>query len=468
MHVLLLCPEVLPFSQTDERAELVAGLARALSEAGARATVLTPFYRGIESERFGLVRRIRRVAVPLGGGSTEIGIVDGKLPGCDVPVIFVDHPESFDREGIYGDAGRGEARRCYLLARAAIAIAKELGLAFDVLHAHDWRAAFLPLACEHGLAPELGAARRVFTLREVAGQGLFDPAILDELALGYDRFHPDGIEFHGRVSLVKAGVLYSDAMVTWSPSYARELAQPEHGGDLDGLFRAVERKLVGIPPGLDPSWSPASDHRVAERYQADNLHGKEACRRALGAAAGLPPRPQAPLLLVDGCAGEGGALFALAAAPLLTQHRLQAIVLGARDPALEALADGGLACLEARSGDALRRALAGADALLLLARSAPSGLLPLKALRYGAVPVARGVGAFSDALVDFDARSATGTAICFGSWSADALAGALARLVATHAAPARWQALVANGMRQSQPWSLAAARHLELYRRIAG
>lgn len=480
MHVLYLTPEVAPYSQTGELGEIAAALPRALLELGVKLTVVTPFYRAIQPDRFGLARRLRKVSVPVGGANAEVGIVDGKFLDCELPVIFVDHPASFDRDGIHRDpagiAFPDEHRRLYLLARAALAIAVELKLEPDLIHLNSWQGGFLPLLLRSGVHPELSGVKRVLGLgNDLTATGLYDPAILDELRLGYELFNPEGIEFHGRVSLLKAAMLYSDAVILPSGIAARESGRDEVGGAFAGVFRALASKLHGILPGVEATWSPANDHRIAERYSLEDRSGKDACKRALTAEHNLPARRELPLLLLAdlGDATRVGEAVA-AAEPLLRQHKLQLLALGpaAAHPALRTLAgeltDAVAADPSAHEGPALRRALAGADAILLAAPPTPSPLLALKALRYGAIPIAYAQGALREVLIDFDPRSATGTAVTCLPGEEGGLAGALARLVSYHAHEQRWEELSRNALLQEHPFGLTARRTLELYRQLLG
>jgi starch synthase len=479
MHVLYLTPELAPYSQTCELGEVAAALPRALHELGVKVTVLTPFHRSVQPDRFGLTRRLRKVSVPLGAENAEVGIVDGKFLDCDLPVIFIDHPASFDRDGIHQDpsgaAYPDEHRRNYLLARAALAIALELKLEVDLFHVNGWQGGFLPLLLRTGAVPALRETKRVLALQDASESGLYDPAILDELRLGYELYNLDGIEFHGKVSLLKAAILYSDAVTMPSESFASEVARDEEGGRFAGVFRALGPKLFGILPGVDAGWSPTADHRIAERYSAESLAGKEACKRALLAELNLPARRELPLLLLADLGSPESVGEALQAAdPLLRQSKLQLVLIGAaaRHPAGQGLAaelpDRVALAPAAGDGVELRRGLAGADAILLATRRPASALLALKAQRYGAIPIANAVGGLREVLCDYDPRSRTGTAICCTSHASDAIATGLQRLIATHADAERWGALTVNALRQDRPWSLTGRRTLELYRGLLG
>jgi len=392
-------------------------------------------------------------------------------------VIFVDHPESFGREGYYaGPEGPypDNHRRFYLLSRAALAIAEAMGIKADLVHANGWQTGLLPLLLKQGVAPALQDAPVLFTLHDTTAGGLFEPSILDELALGREHFTPEGIEFHGKVSLLKAGVIYADRVTTLSPTYAREIQSPAFGAGFEGLLAAQRGKLAGIVPGIDhAAWNPAQDHRLEATYTTEDLTGKHECKRVLQAELGLQARPELPLALalgpLDPAISEDLLRQALEG---LVPQKLQLGLIGTGGLAhqvRDALAgsddvSNAVAVRDELDPELTHRALAGADVVLLPRSAAPGGdVLHLKAQRYGAIPVVRGVGSYRDTVIDFDAKTRTGNGISFSELEGKALLGALNRVVALYRDQETWQALTQNAMRAQHTMARAAGQHLELY-----
>jgi starch synthase len=268
-------------------------------------------------------------------------------------------------------------------------------------------------------------------------------------------------------------VLYADRVTAPSPSYARELQTEELGCGLHGLFAALGAKLHGVLPGLDTSaWNPATDHRLAERYTAENASaGKEACKRALQAQLGLASRGSVALCAMLGpLDAPRGISLVLRAAPQLLEQKIQLAFLGRPAPDVEgALRDLAAAhpqsvvVAPALAADELHRVLAGADAILLPTRHEPGGLLQLKALRYGAVPVVHAAGGLRDTVVDFDGPTLSGSGICFSTYTEEGLVQAVHRVATLRADGKLWPALVRNAMQQSYTWEQAARRYIELY-----
>jgi starch synthase len=476
MQIVFVSPELAPFSRTGELADVVGTLPTALRARGLDVTVITPFYQQISPERYGLARRIRKLQVPVAGSQEEVGLLDGKFVSSDVPVIFIDHPASFQRPGLYGDNGEDypdNARRFHMLCAAALTVMRDLDLKPDVVHALDWQTGLLPLLARRAGGPQPPV---LFTVLNPAFQGLFPPDILDQLGLGWELFNPEGIEFHGQVSLLKAGLVLADQVSIPSPTAAREMTNVEFGLGLHGVFSSIRERLSGILLGVDSGiWNPAGDYRLAAPYSAEDLGGKAACKQALLEALELPGRSRIPLLAMLGPFREdSGIQLVLQALEDLPLERMQLALLGEADP--PALTDQlqGLAATNPRSVafrpecdvDTTHRVLAGADALLHPGRYEPGPLLPLKAMRYGTAPIVRAVGGMRDSVVDFDERTETGTGLTFGTWSAGAVGRVIHRYLNLFEKVPKCEALAQNAMRQQYGWERTAELYGELYGRL--
>ncbi|MBK8482531.1 MAG: glycogen synthase [Proteobacteria bacterium] len=480
LHVLLASPEVAPLSGANEVGEQTAALARGLRERGLAVSVVAPSYGTGAEQRFGLARRLIKLPVALGAERVELGVLQGTLPQTDAAVYLLDHPAMFHREPHFGPYA-DDYRRAFLFAAGVVELVRALGLKPQVVHAHDWAAGLLPLLLRRPTdgIPLLADTAVVFTLHDASQLGLCAPGMLAELHLPADLNHPDALEFYGQISLLKAGLVFADAITVPSPSFAAELQQEGRGGGLHGLYAARRLRLAGIACGIDEQrWAPGNDHTLAMTFDAAEPDGKAQCKEALQLELGLPVHPTHPLLIVGGPQHQlAGAELMLETAPqwLGTElgQELQVVFLGeAPAEALERIAR--LVAEAPRTvayrpwgGDEfLRRALAGADVLVLPAPSASNGLLALKALRYGAVPLAHATGGLRDHLVDFDLPSATGTSILFDAATATALLHGMRRMLALFSDQRRWRRLRQNAMRQRVGWNAAVARYEQLYRQL--
>jgi starch synthase len=392
--------ELAPLLRTGGLGDAVAGLAAALVARGHEVTCLLPAWSAALTSADAPDWEPAAHAAGLRGESGRwragrIGAVRVEL--CDLP-------GRFDRDAPYG--GRDEGARFVAFSRAVAARAAEL--APDVVVAHDWHAA-LAISLLHTLHG-VGRSRAIGSVQVVhngAHQGRFPAALMPATGLPDELFRPEALEFHGDVCLLKGGLVFADRIVAVSPSYARELATPEHGGGLDGLYRYRAHRLCGIANGIDVErFDPAHDPALPARFGARDLAGRARCRQALVEELRLePPRPGRLVAAVGRFALQKGWDVLAAALPALIERGYAIALLGDGDAeiaaALQACArraphrvalaigwDDGLA----------RRFYAGADAVLVPSRFEPCGLVQLLAQRYGAVPVAHRVGGLQDTI----------------------------------------------------------------------
>jgi starch synthase len=473
MRVLHVASEVAPYSKTGGLADVLGGLPSALQKLGHDVTVVTPRYGSIDPDRFGLARWLTPLPVALGAESVTASIFEGRPPGgAKLRVLFVDHAPSFQRKGLYREGGvdyPDNARRFTLLGRAALGLCAQLNWRPDIVHGHDWQAGPLLIdATRSSLAP-----RTVFTVHNLAFQGLFPESIVDELGFPRALYNPEGFEFYGQASLLKAGLVFADRLTTVSPGYAREIQTPEHGMGLDGLLRARADRLTGILNGVDYDvWNPERDPLLPARYDADRLDGKRVCKAALQREFGLPVKPDAPLFgSVSRLTDQKGFDLIVAALPQLLEHDLQYVALGTGDSAIEtALRDlqkkhPKKVSVEIAYDERLAHLIeAGADSFVMPSRYEPCGLNQLYSLRYGTPPIVRATGGLDDSIVDFDARSQTGTGFKLEPYTAQALYETWRRaLLVYRDSPADFTRLLRRAMSQDFSWTAAARRYADLY-----
>jgi starch synthase len=475
MRILHVASEVAPYAKTGGLADVLGALPRALAALGHEVTVVAPRYRAIDPERFGLARRLRGLAAPLGRDTVAVGVYEGQSPATPrVRAYLIDHPPSFDREGLYGDRNGDfpdNARRFALLSSAALALCAEFGCWPDVVHAHDWQAGPAILFAKRAWG-DLPRPKTVFTIHNLAFQGLFPESTIDELGLGREYYNPDGFEYWGQVGFLKMGLALADELSTVSPRYAREIQTPEQGVGMDGLLRARAAHLHGILNGVDYEiWNPEKDVLIAERYSAERLPGKRACKLALQRELGLPPRADVPLCgSISRLTDQKGFDLILGALPSLLEGELQYAVLGSGEPAIErALSE--LAArfpkkLAVRIGydEALaHRIEAGCDLYVMPSRFEPCGLNQLYSLRYGTPPIVRATGGLDDSIVDFDARTRSGTGFKFTNYDVASLGDAWRRALATFRNTDELASMIKRCMAQDFGWTRAAEAYARLY-----
>ncbi len=476
MEILFVASEVAPWSKTGGLADVAGALPRALAARGHDVTVVTPRYGGIDAAAAGFAREERGLVVR--GEATGLWV---RREAGRPEVVLVDHPRFFGaRAGLYGEGG-GEyadnAERFAHLCRAALAVPAALGRRPRIVHANDWQTGLCPWLLRHERArdPALAGARTVFTVHNLAYQGVFPKEALPFLGLPWDVFHVDAMEFYDQVSFMKAGLSFADALTTVSPTYAREILTPEEGAGLDPLLRHRRAVLHGILNGIDVAeWDPARDPHLPAHYSARDLAGKGACKASLQRELGLPVRPDVPLVgMVSRLADQKGVDLVVAALPQIVLREAQVAVLGtgshAYEEAFRRAAAAHPAQVAARIGfdeGLAHRIEAGADVFLMPSRYEPCGLNQMYSLRYGTAPVVRAVGGLDDTVEDFDGWN-RGTGFKFREYAPHALLLALRRALEAWRDQRAWRALVLRGMAQDFSWDRSARGYEALYRTLA-
>ena len=481
LRVLFATPECAPWAKTGGLGDVSAALPAALEASGLDVRVLLPAYRPVLAATAGQSRALATFAASARFPAARL--LEAPLP-TGVPGWLLDCPALYDRDGgPYQDPATGldwadNAVRFALLARVAAMLAGEsspLEWRPQVLHCNDWQTALAPVYAHFSGGAK---AATVVCIHNLAFQGLFPPATAAEVALPPAVYSIDGAEFFGRLSFLKAGLAYADAITTVSPTYAQEIQREPLGFGLQGLLAARAGQLHGILNGIDEDvWDPATDALIARRYDAARLAAKRDNKRALQQRMGLPADADVPLFGFVGrlTAQKGVDLIAEAAGEILATPA-QLAVLGAGERKLE---DALRTLARARPrevaiGTGFDEPLAhlieaGADAFLMPSRFEPCGLNQMYSQRYGTPPIAHATGGLCDSIVDCTPAalaSGTATGFLFHDPSADALVATIKRAIAAYRDPATWQALQRNGMARDFGWGAGARRYAELYRSL--
>jgi starch synthase len=475
MNILHVAAEVAPFSKTGGLGDVTGALPRALAARGHRVMVFTPRHGVVDPG----AHRLEPLPFPIEAGGQTAGLWVARGPA---PVFFLEHETYFGhRRGVYSEPGHeygDNAERFAFFCRAALALPRLVGFRPDILHLHDWHAALGAWLLRHEAQDEPWAreAKSVFTIHNLAHQGVFPKETVTALGLPWSVFRYDGMEFHDHLNLMKGGLVFSDVLTTVSPSYAREILTPEQGEGLDGLLRHRAGDLHGILNGIDAAqWDPSRDPHLPAHYARGRLAGKARCKAALQRELGLPVRPEVPLLVQVGrLADQKGIDIAVGALPELLARDDQVAVLGTGRPeyerALDRMAHEHPQKMRARNRfdeGLAHRMEAGADAFLMPSRFEPCGLNQMYSLRYGTVPVVRAVGGLVDTVEDYDGKG-RGTGFVFREYSPGALLTAVRRALDVHRDAGAWRGLVDRGMEQDNSWEQRAARYEALYQQIAG
>lgn len=477
MRVLYVSSELYPLVKAGGLGDVSAALPPALRRVGVDARLFLPRFPAF---REGILDQEPVVSLGAAFGASQVTVYRGRIPDTDVPAYLLDAPELYDRPGgPYVDSEGAEwhdnPRRFALFGWAAARFA-DGDWRPDVIHAHDWHAGLAPawLAAMAGYRPP-----SVFTVHNLAYQGLVPAERYHELGLPGYFFSVEGLEFHGMASFMKAGLYYADQLTTVSPTYAAEIQHPEQGFGLHGLLATRADELTGILNGVDYSvWDPATDPQLPVGYSVDDPAPKADAKAALQRELGLEERPDAPLFgVVSRLNGHKGLDLALAALPDLVGEGAQFAILGSGDPDLEA---GFRRCVDAYPGQVAvfvgydeglaHRIFAGADSLLVPSRSEPCGLTQLYALRYGTLPLVRRAGGLADTVVDASPAAladGTATGFVFGPATVEAFREAVDRAIGVYRDPDRWRQMQQRAMTRDFGWEQSAATYRDLYQRLA-
>ncbi|WP_035057371.1 glycogen synthase GlgA [Andreprevotia chitinilytica] len=480
MRVLHVCSELFPYLKTGGLADVTGALPGALIALGVDVRVLLPAFPAIRA-KLAEQGEVAHVNTPF--GAVRIGFA--KLPGngteAGAGVYLIDAPAFYDRPGNpYQDDAQqpytDNHRRFALLGWLAAELASGLDPFWrpDVVHGHDWHAGLAPAY----LVARGRPAKSVLTVHNMAYQGLFPAKVFGELALPEHFFDVAGVEFHGKVSFLKAGLYYADHITTVSPTYAAEITTEEQGCGLDGLLRGRVADLSGVLNGVDDAvWSPSRDPLIAASYTADKPTGKAKCKQALQETLGLSTESEGPLFaVVSRITEQKGLHLVLDTLDEIVSRGGQFVLLGSGDADKEAAfverAAANPQQVAVRIGyDEAKshRIMAGADVIMVPSRFEPCGLTQLYGLKYGALPLVRRVGGLADTVVDAaleNLADETATGFVFDDFTAAGLTVAIRRAFALWAQPKAWKAVRRNGMRQDFGWGASAAAYLALYQSL--
>jgi starch synthase len=475
LHIAFASSEMVPYAKTGGLADVCGALPKALVRLGHRVTSFLPRYGSIP---FPAGEFVGSVHVPVDSVNRSAGYYR-TVTADGVEVVFVEHPAFFDRPGFYGQDGRDYADnrlRFAFFARAVVEYFRSRGERPSVFHVHDWQTGLLPVYLKgfYWSDPTLQRSPTVFTIHNLAYQGLFGSDTLDVLGLPWNLGTREGLEFNGAVSYMKGGVVFSEGVNTVSPTYAREIQTPEMGYGMDGVMRSRSADLRGILNGVDyDEWDPRVDAHIVRRYSAENPVGKRACKADLLRIVGLPEFPDLPVVGVTSRLVwlKGFDIVARAWYDFL-QRPLRMIILGTGEPEIES----GLRVLAERAPDrfALRFAydtalahkiIAGSDMFLMPSRFEPCGLTQLYSLRYGTVPVVRSAGGLVDTVEPWNPATGEGTGFRFDNPDGTGMMWALDQALEARRDSAGWKRLMKNGMSRDFSWDRSARAYEDLYRR---
>jgi len=475
LKVLFVSSECAPFAKTGGLGDVVGALPKALARRGIDARIVMPLYSGIRWDDLDTLEGVLRV--PNGFGEARGGVRLGHLPRSEVPIYFLEHKDYFDRPYLYGPPEEGYSdniERFTFLSRGALELCKALGFIPDIVHANDWQAALVPVYINTvEWSKPLHGAASLYTIHNLAYQGVWDGGALFITGLGREHYHAREFEHFGSMNLTKAAFYHSTLLNTVSPTYAREIQTPEQGFGLDGVLRERGGDLFGILNGIDiEEWNPETDPFIAANFKTESLAGKLACKRSLQAEAGFPVRDDVPLFgIVSRLNPQKGIDVLAQVLRGALDLNLQLVMLGSGDPDAERyfLHVAGLRRDRFRAfigfdNPLAHRIEAGADYFLMPSRFEPCGLNQMYSLRYGTLPIVRATGGLVDTVRQYEESRGEGTGFLFHDLTPSALYNVIGWAVSTwFDRPAHIDKMRVEAMAENNSWDHSAEQYERLY-----
>lgn len=474
MNIVYVSPEIEPFARTGGLGDVLGALPRSVAKLGHKVCLFMPLYKQVNRKEFSLSPTKITVAVPM-PNKTSIGLVySSYVPDTRIPVYFIENAEYFERAEPYKDPATGldykdNCERFAFFSRAVLETIKALGQTPDVLHANDWQSALAPVYLKTIYQGDTSFRNTltVFTVHNLAYQGLFPKEDMPLIGLDWSYFNWKQLEYHGKLNVLKAGLVFSDLITTVSRRYAQEIQTQEFGRGLEGVLQERSKDLYGIVNGVDyNTWNPDTDKLIPSRYGPKNLKGKRACKKHLQKKCGLKEREDVPVIgWIGRLAEQKGVDLLLEGWEELMGLDLELVLLGKGDPPYEeALKSKASRYPEKASinigfDNRLSHEIeAGSDMFLMPSKFEPCGLNQLYSLKYGTVPIVRHTGGLADTV---DGQ----VGFTFNSSNTPEMISTIKRALESYRNTTQWTELVRRGMLQDWSWDKSAREYVELYQR---
>jgi starch synthase len=488
INVLFISSEVDPFAKTGGLADVSGALPQTVKQLDHEIRVMMPRYGSINERKSKLheMLRLKEIDIPVGSKSYSASVKSSFITDnhSKVQVYFLDNPHLFGRSGLYvhpetkKDYADNDERFIFF-NRGVLEVLKRLGWAPDIIHCNDWPTGLVPayLKTLYKADPFYKETRTVFTIHNMAYQGVFPKSSFAKTLLPPDVFSPAGVEAYGSLNFLKAGLVYSDALTTVSEKYAEEIrSSEEFGAGLQNVVSRRKHDLSGILNGVDyTQWDPSVDQLIPHRYDIKSLDLKVENKKALLAKMGLPFNERTPVIgIISRLADQKGFDLIGEIFDDLMKLHLQMVILGTGEKRYHDMFEKAskrhpdkIAAALTFNNDLAHLIEAGSDMFLMPSRYEPCGLNQIYSLRYGTIPVVRATGGLDDTIDDYDHASGTGTGFKFSTYSSGDLLKVIQRALHAYADQPAWRKLMKTGMVKDFSWEASAKKYVQLYRSLA-
>ncbi|MGQ9508758.1 MAG: glycogen synthase GlgA [Thermodesulfobacteriota bacterium] len=477
LHVLFVTPEAVPFAKTGGLADVAGALPKYLQPLGCEMILVMPFYRKVKQSGNPIQFLGEGIEISVGEEVFQAEIYRGSLTP-KISVYFIGRDEFFDREYLYSTP-KGDyfdnAERFIFFSKAALQLCHYLNFSPEIINHHEWQTGLIPayLQSIYRHDPLFSKTAVVFTIHNIAYQGLFKKEKFYLTGLPMDMYHPEGIEFWERINFMKAGIVYADVINTVSKKYSQEIQTPEFGYGLDGILRKRKNDLYGILNGVDYSeWDPSRDPYLIAHYDIHDLSGKRECKKDLLKELGLPPAlEKMPLLgMISRLADQKGFDLLMEIVDELFTLNIGFVLLGTGEQKYHeffhhlAQKYPQKAAIRITFDDRLAHKIeAGSDIFLMPSKYEPCGLNQIYSLRYGTIPVVRATGGLDDTITNYDPSTGNGNGFKFINYNAKEFLSQIKLAVEYYFRPDHWKRLIQNAMSSDFSWERSAEAYLQLY-----
>ncbi|MGD9581892.1 MAG: glycogen synthase GlgA [Vampirovibrionia bacterium] len=480
LNILIVASEVVPFAKAGGLADVAGALPKELSRMGHDVRVVMPRYYIVDKDKYNLKPVGGPLGVPMGViGEMWCGVMEGRMPDCDVPIYFIDHESYFGRKELYtddsGDGYMDNDNRFVFFSRASLELCKMINFKPDVINVNDWHTSVVPVllntAYRHD--PFLSEAGTLLTIHNMQHQGNFYEGLMDVLGIGWENFNFLSLEKDNQVNLLKGGIYHSTLINTVSDSYAKEMHTAEFGWGLEGVIQDRSGDVFGILNGIDYDiWNPETDPHIKQNFSVDDLSGKVECKKDLQRIFGLPERPDVPVIgLVTRLVKQKGVDVLAETIHRLLRYDLQIVLLGSGEvwshfyfgDVAHQFKDK-FAAYFGYNNTLAHIIEAGSDFFLMPSRFEPCGLNQMYSLSYGTLPIVRATGGLNDTIENFNEQTLQGTGFKFYSLDSDSLYNTVGWAIYTYYHKKDvMDILVKRAMERRFTWEGSARSYEELY-----
>jgi starch synthase len=478
LKVLMVSSEVVPFAKTGGLADVVGSLPLALSKFDCEVRIVLPKYKMVNESGFSLLNIDKEVSFKVGDTIQTAKILSTKVAGV-VTVYFLEHDEYYNRDGLYGSAEEGDYKdnlsRFLFFCRATLELLKKIEYKPQIIHCHDWQTGLIPVYLKtlYQNDPFFNGVKTLFTVHNLAYQGIFPKEEFYLTGLDESIFTPDKLEFWDKINLMKGGLVYADILTTVSNGYAQEILTPEYGCGLEGVLKERKDKLYGVINGLDyKEWDPAMNKEITMAYDINTIERKVKNKKALQQENHLPVDNDIPLIgMVTRLAEQKGLDILDEIIDELLKLNIQFVLLGSGEIKYHVRMEQIKEKFPAKTGihltfdtELAKRIYAGADMFLMPSKYEPCGLGQLISLRYGTIPIVRATGGLKDTIVNFDPERKLGNGFVFEEYNSHALLYTIKRAIDVFCNDKEsWKRLILNGMSADFSWEHSAKEYIKLY-----